>query len=116
MDDITGIGVGYAAYPDQGNANGLADSSQNTEPRGWQRIGFGLRGEQWPYPQVVRPISFGLQGFIGSTDGNPDDHIFAGNPARKSAMHILLPQMNSIGPAGQRDVHPVVDYERESIT
>src|SRR5208337_3791471 len=112
-DDITGIGVIYAAYPDQGNANGLADSSQNTEPRGWQRIGLGRRGKQGPYPQVVRPIGFGLKGFIGSTDGNPDDHIFAGNPARKGAMHIILSQMNSIGPAGQRDVHPVVDYERD---
>jgi hypothetical protein len=111
--DITGIGVIYAAYPDQGNANGLADSSQNTEPRGRQRIGFGRRGKQGPYPQVVRPVGFGLQGFICCTDGNPDDHISTCNPARKGAIHIPLPQMNSIGAAGQRDVHPVVDYERD---
>jgi hypothetical protein len=39
--DITGIGGSYATYSDQGNANGLADSSQNTEPRSRQRIGFG---------------------------------------------------------------------------
>ena len=64
---------------------------------------------------IIGALALGVPRFFRSVDGNPDEHALGQDLSDNDKGHVVLAEMNAGRAAGQSDVGPVVDDERDMI-
>ena len=112
MPNLRDIRFGNAADGDDGKSDGATDLLEHGEAaRGITRL-LGHRTKDGSKADIVGPSTFRLLCLFRGMGRNPDK-LIPHDPSSSREGEVLLPQVNTIRPAGQSDIDSVV-YNEEA--